>query len=365
MTPFQTLAIPLWLSLASLLPSCLAAPANPVVARQAGFTASLSGSQNVFGDGTYPRANKLSNGEFLGVYTGFTGGNNVIMTVKSTDGASWESLGTVTSGASNANDIDNPYVLQLPSGRVLCAFRNHSKDPASGAYIFFRITISYSDDNGQTWKYLSTPASDPGPVNGNWEPFLRNTLSGSVQLYYSRENSAQDQDTLERCSTDGGITWSDASTISGADIISRDGMTGVATIDGSNLIAVFESESNGLFHISSITSSDDGFTWGNRQTVYTPDTSGTSAGAPQVICVGGTLAVSFMTNEDTAAPSSGYTSDTAAKLVTSPDGGSTWGNKIMVGTVQSAWPGLLQIDAQTFYYLVDHGGAKAQMVTLG
>lgn len=88
----------------------------------------------------------------------------------------------------------------------------------------FRITLSYSDDLGKSWKYLSTPASDPGPVNGNWEPFLRNAQDGSLQLYYSRENSAADQDTLERFSNDGGKTWTKAQTISGAGMTARDGM---------------------------------------------------------------------------------------------------------------------------------------------
>ena len=328
-------------------------------------------------------------------------------------GASWTALGEVTRGPSNANDIDNPYVLQLPSGRVLCAFRNHSKDPNTGAYTYFRITVTYSDDLGKTWKYLSTPASDPGAVNGNWEPFLRNAQDGSLQLYYSRENSAADQDTLERFSTDGGKTWTTAQTISGAGITARDGMyllevfpyltlvseprgmspeqstvlvcdlgssresgltdlefcagmTGVTTVSGTNLMAVFESESDGTFDVMSITSSDDGKTWGNRKTVYTPDSPNTSAGAPQIANVGGTLCVSFMTNEDSTetAPSSGYTTTTAAKLITSGDGGVTWGNKITVGQVLSVWPGLYTLGQTSFLMLFDNGGAKAQTITL-
>ena len=81
------------------------------------------------GTGTYPRANFLKDGSILGAYTAFENGNNVIRTVRSTNGGvSWQALGTVAQGPSNANDIDNPYVLQLPSGRVLCAYRNHSKN---------------------------------------------------------------------------------------------------------------------------------------------------------------------------------------------------------------------------------------------
>lgn len=211
----------------------------------------LSGSPVVFGAGTYPRATRLSDGSLLGVYTAFSGGNNVITTTRSTDnGASWQTFGEVTSGPSNANDIDNPYVLQLPdaTGRVLCAFRNHSKDPSNGVYTYFRITVAYSDDKGKTWKYLSTASQDPGPF-GNWEPFLRLAKDGSLQIYYSRENSAADQDTIERFSTDGGRTWTSPTTISGTGIISRDGMTGVADVSGSNVMAVFESETNGIFNI--------------------------------------------------------------------------------------------------------------------
>ncbi len=216
-----------------------------------------------------------------------------------------------------------------------------------------------------TWTYLSTASSDPGPVNGNWEPFLRNAQAG-LQIYYSRENFAQDQDTIERFSTDDGATWSAPQTISGAGITSRDGMTGVATISGTNLIAVFETESTGLFSIGSTTSADDGKTWGNRKTIYTPNSPNTSAGAPQIITVESSLAVSFQTNEDSVltAPASAYTSKTAAKLITSVDGGGTWGNKITVGQVVSVWPGLCALNDMDLLMMFDNGGAKAQRISL-
>ncbi|MCJ1388528.1 hypothetical protein MMC18_001375 [Xylographa bjoerkii] len=310
--------------------------------------------------GTYPRANFLSNGNILGAYTAFSNGNNVLTLSTSTNnGASWAFTGTAATRPSISCDLDNPYPLQLPSGRTLLAYRNHDKDPVSGNYTFFRITISYSDDSGATWAYLSTPASDPGEPNGNWEPFLRNAQDGSLQLYYSRENSAADQDSLMRTSTDGGVTWSTATTISGEDITARDGMLGVATVSGSNVIAVFESEQNGYFTIKSITSTDDGATWGNRQLVYTPTGTNTNANAPQVVNVGGTMCVSFMTNEDTQGQQAG------AKLVTSIDGGTTWGNKIEVFQPQTNWPGLLDLNGSSFLYMADNNGAKSQEVIVG
>ena len=270
--------------------------------RRASGIASLSGVATDMTSGrggTYPRANRLSNGHILGAYTAFSNGNNVLTLSTSTDGGtSWKFTGTAATRPSVSSDLDNPYPLQLPSGRILLAYRNHDKNPTTGLYTFFRITISYSDDFGATWSYLSTPTSDAGEPNGNWEPFLRNAQDGCLQLFYSRENSPADQDSLMRTSTDGGLTWSSATTISGENITARDGMIGVATVSGSKLIAVFESEQNGYFTINSITSADDGATWGNRQIVYAPMGANHNANAPQVVTVGGILCASFMTDED-------------------------------------------------------------------
>lgn len=312
--------------------------------------------------GTYPRANFLNDGSLIGAYTGFVDGNHVMTLVRSTDGgSSWTFLGTAATRPSDSSDMDNPYPLQLPNGRVLLAFREHDKDPGSGAYTFYRITICYSDDNGVNWQYLSTPTTMPGGNIGMWEPLLRNAQDGSLQLYYSKENAPDDQDTIERISYDGGASWGPEMTISGYDITARDGMTGVATIDGQNLIAVFE-VGQGTFRIDSITSNDDGKTWGNRRTVYRATGDNNNAGAPQVVNVGGTLCVSFMTDEDTQQHH--WINGAAAKIITSTDGGNSWGNKLEVFAPQANWPGMLALDGNTLLYMADNNGAKSQRLTL-
>ena len=340
--------------------------ANAHLIRRTGVTPSLAGSpvDMTSGEGgTYPRANFLSDGSLIGAYAATVGDNKQLTLVKSTDdGASWSFLGTAATRPTNSSDLDNPYPLQLPSGRVLLAYRNHDKDPSTGAYTFFRIDISYSDDNGVNWSFLSEPATMPGGTIGIWEPFLRNAQNGDLQIYYSKENAADDQDTIEQISTDGGQDWGSQMTISGQDLTSRDGMTGVATISGSNLIAVFESEQGGYFQVDSITSSDDGSTWGNRQTVYLPTGTDNNAGAPQVVNVGGTLCVSFMTDEDTQLHD--WVNGAGAKLITSGDGGSTWGNKIEVFSPQANWPGMVTLDDSSFLYMADKDGAKSQKITL-
>lgn len=268
-------------------------------------------------------------------------------------------------------DPQRRYPLQLPCGRILVAYRDHTKS-STGEYLLFRISISYSDDHGSNWTHLSTPASDPGPVHGNWEPFLRNAQDGkTLQLYYSRENSADDQDSIMRTSVDGGCTWSEPTVISGQDRLSRDGMLGVAVVRGTELIAVFESEQNGLFTVDSIRSRDDGKTWGARRRVYTPSGTDNNAGAPQVVNVGGTLVVSFMTDEDTQLHRWSGSASASAKVIVSTDQGRTWGAAVIVGPVQSSWPGMVvvgdvvgpMVRESEVLVMFDHGGCMLQRLS--
>lgn len=314
--------------------------------------------------GTYPRANFLSDHSILGAYTAHTSGNSILTLTSSTDsGASWHRKGTAATRPSNSSDLDNPYPLQLPSGRVLLAYRNHDKDPGDGSYTFFRISLSCSDDGGASWRFLSDAATKDGGAIGIWEPFLRVADDGTLQLYYSEENAADDQDSRMKTSKDGGKTWSDAKTISGAGVTARDGMVGVARVSGKKLMAVFESEQGGLFSVKGITSPDDGVTWGtDRQDVYTPTGTNNNAGAPQIVNVGGTLVVSFMTDEDTQLHD--WINGAGAKMVTSGDSGSTWDHKLQAFEPQANWPGLLTLDGSSFLYMADKDGAKSRKVVL-
>lgn len=318
--------------------------------------------------GTYPRAIRISGTTLLLARTTFSDGNNIItISVSNDDGQTWSPQGTVTT---QKGDVDNPYLVRLPSGRILCAFRNHDKDE-QGKYTFFRITICYSDDDGKNWLYLSCPASDPGPIHGNWEPFLR--VSGvnrdTLQLFYSRENSASDQDSLMRTSGDGGKNWSLATIISGEGITARDGMLGVTQIPGPNqgkLIAVFESADkapggNDRFVISAVRSDDDGRTWYGRSNVYTPKKATADAGAPQITMAGDGLMVVFMTNEDSDGDN--YPANTVVKVVRSQDGGK-WGEALQVFDKGSVWPGLLRLGDGSVLLLADNGGVVSRKYSL-
>ena len=83
---------------------------------------------------------------------------------------------------------------------------------------------------------------------------MRLAKDGSLQLYYSREKSPRDQDNIMRISHDQGKTWGDASVISGQGILARDGMVGVAEMAAGTLVAVFETDEDGVMHIKSVSS---------------------------------------------------------------------------------------------------------------
>ncbi|RWA11335.1 hypothetical protein EKO27_g3787 [Xylaria grammica] len=306
--------------------------------------------------GVYIRVTALNGGGLIAGYAATDGTQHVLRTAKSTDGGqSWFPQGEVYRADRTLHDVDNAFPLQLSSGRILYAYRNHDRT-SSGQYTYYRITVSYSDDGGKTFLYLSTVAQRAASgVNGLWEPFLRVANDGSLQCYYSGENSATDQDGYMRQSTDGGLTWSSPITISGAGVTSRDGMIGVAKIDGNNLIAVFENTEIGRFSIDYVRSHDDGRSWGERGRLYTA-ANNAEAIAPQICNVGGTLVASFMTDESIG----GTGADGGQmKVVTSTNGGNTWSGSVVTGEVASHWPGLFTRDSTHFLALYSKDGLGA------
>lgn len=219
----------------------------------------------------------------------FSTQHSISLSISMDSGNLWVPYGTVLTTPAPNIQLNNGFLLELPSGRILCTFRAHTQAlSAVGAeekpggqnegYLYYRLMIYYSDDVGKTWQHLSTPVQEPGPSHGNWEPFLRLSNSGVLQFYYSRELGGRDQDNLMRVSHDEGLTWSEPQIVSGLDMETRDGMLGIQEITpGSrSLMAVFESVEEkgdgiffeGRFAIWSVMSRDDGDTWGERRLIY-------------------------------------------------------------------------------------------------
>lgn len=109
--------------------------------------------------------------------------------------------------------------------------------------------------------------------------------------------------------------------------------------------AVFENTETGPFSVDYVISRNDGFSWGERGHVYKSPNNG-HAGAPQVVNVGGTIIVDFMTNED-GGDCCGVDNG-AMKTVRSDDQGRSFGGLTTIGQVGSHWPGMLSLDNNRF-----------------
>ncbi|KAJ6561158.1 glycoside hydrolase family 93 protein [Mycena vulgaris] len=327
---------------------------------------------NPGGGGTYPRLTHLADGSVLGATTTFSGGTQTLTVTRSTDGArTFSAWGTVASGTSNINDLDNLFLIQLANGDIVGTFRNHDKTTA-GTYTFYRITASISHDNGRTWVFLSqVDQRAPSGVNGLWEPFMRIAKSGALQVYYAAENAGNDQDILMRSSTNNGASWSGTTTVAGGSTTGRDGMPGctdfVTPAGAARLLCVFETTEGSApaFNVKSVVSSNDGVTWGGRAQVFVPGGSSNDAGAPSVVTTSqGTLVVSFMTNEDTS--STNWPLGASMKILTSlSTDPPVWGRKTTVLGVASLWPSVFsRVDGSgTVVACADNNGARCRQIS--
>ncbi|KAH9901781.1 glycoside hydrolase family 93 protein [Xylariomycetidae sp. FL2044] len=287
--------------------------------------------------GTYPRMIRLASGTILAISSTTSGSTKVLQVTQSTDdGATFTHLSDV---ATSTGDLSNGFLLQLPSGVILAAFRNHDVDAASGAYTYYRITVCSSADGGATWAFAgqaAETAASTTTLNGLWEPFMRLAANGGdgdvVQLTYSGELSADNQETFLVTSRDAGVTWTaPAENLHLHDDATqawRDGMNGIiATTDAATgadaLVMVFEVGRSGAFDVEYVLSYDDGATWGHRGVVYKPARN--NAGAPQIATIGGgggdgnNLAVVFMTDEDISPSETDWANKADIKVVFAPE----------------------------------------------
>lgn len=316
-------------------------------------------------NGTYPRLARLSDGSILASFTRREDNERVLRISKSTDGGQrFVDFGEVTRGV---GDIDNAYLLEVSPSTMLVAFRNHDLAP-DGSPTYFRITVCQSTDGGRSWTFLSQAAEKPAPW-GLWEPFMRIGRRGEVQLTFSQEFAADDQRTMLVVSHDQGRSWTRPRCVESREN-HRDGMTGIAaTRDSSDgrdaLVMVFETNKHGgTFHIEAVMSYDDGASWQHRHEVFVPP-RGHNAGAPQIASFAdGSLAVVFMTDEDS--PRVDWPRQAAIKAVFAgpPRGGKIrWCRPMLVSHGPSFWPGIMALDHHTALAAYDFGGPRAKSIT--
>ncbi|MDI4645054.1 sialidase family protein [Cohnella hashimotonis] len=158
----------------------------------------------------YGRMLKLSNGNWLSVYSVYL--TNVQLEIaRSTDnGRTWTPIGSISDPG---RDVDNGMLAQLPNGDVLVGSRSVIWGTS------YQLKVYKSTDLGATWSYLSTidqnngsPGSLSNPDKGMYEPHFYFLDNGNLAVMYANEkhvteNPSYSQIISQRVSTDYGVTW--------------------------------------------------------------------------------------------------------------------------------------------------------------
>lgn len=211
------------------------------------------------------RMTKLSNGDWLAVYTLFPAGAPTQLEIaRSTDNARTWSV--VTTVAESGRNLDNGELLQLPNGTVLLTMRSIINGQS------YRLPVYQSTNNGASFTYLSNIDSNENPGGltnrGLWEPVFNVLPNGSLSVMYANEKHASgtpyySQVISQKISTDNGATWGPESWAvsepGGGN--ARPGMAVMTRMKNGKFLLVFEicglgPDCDVAYHVS-----DDGVTW--------------------------------------------------------------------------------------------------------
>ncbi len=182
----------------------------------------------------------LSNGKllYLGKESYTEEYENAVYAFESADGGrTWDYLSRVDfPDGCGANNIHEPYAVELPDGRILGALRGQGDAVEHGFTIYF----TFSEDGGRTWTHPT-----PSGICGS-PPHMLVHSSGAIVLTYGRRKAPFGE--RARVSYDGGKTWGEEIVISSDSPVADLGYpSSVELSDGSILTVYYQRYGNDAF----------------------------------------------------------------------------------------------------------------------
>jgi hypothetical protein len=235
----------------------------------------------------YPRLTKLSNGDWIVVYTiydnnGYTkdpqGGNVLELAVSSDNARTWNVIGSL---ADQGRDLDNGQIIQLADGSLLMGLRSVRWQES------YRLEVYKSTDLGRSWSYLSLIDANEGqpgelgnPDKGVYETHFFLLGNGDLGVMYASEKyvtaePSYSQILSQKISKDGGATWGAEIRVSWDESNgkSRPGMPVWTRMANGKYIVVLEVCGTDQCNVYYKTS-DDGITWTEGLGTRIPDQKG-------------------------------------------------------------------------------------------
>lgn len=275
------------------------------------------------GNGGYARMCELPDGNVACVYS--AGG--YIKYVTSSDGCkSWNTPTNVIKIDKTPNgqsiSLANANIAVMNNGDLMVAFRAHT---AGSGYTEFYSSIRFciSKDNGKTWSTDSIVAENihtGSEFTGFWEPHMIYIKDGKLAMYYASDcigGTAKDYPFVKSMTYQHIIMhiYDEQTGTFGAPIIasngenhnSRDGMPVVCELsDGSYAMVIESSVMRGKYSfIIQLLLSQDGITWSDPITVFSPTVNNNYAGAPFIVCLDdGRIAISCQATQDSGTSNS-------------------------------------------------------------
>jgi hypothetical protein len=254
-------------------------------------------------------------------------------------------------GTNFRNAEVHPHIAADPAnrGRVVAVYQ---QDRWSAMGSNAQLTL-VSDDFGETWTAATPPrlsACTGGAVdNGgdfavstdSWAAFGPNGTAFQVAMAINADYSTG---MLVSRSTDGGMTWSDATTLireGGAYFNDRPTVTADPGRPGTAYVVWDRSDERSTADeehwyqpLYLATTSDDGVTWSEPRLIHDPGKNKGTIGAQLVVLPDGTLVVGFQ-RLDALSP----LVDSSFAVIRSSDGGETWSDAITAADVggNGAW----------------------------